>query len=78
MTLTFKGDGVRSHGLRLGGRQGSLRILVLLELFPIVLAVELWGKGNKKVRFNCDNMVVVSTINNISASSPPVVRLLRI
>lgn len=32
---------------------------------------------NKKVRFNCDNLGVVWAINSISASSPPVVRLLR-
>lgn len=33
---------------------GLLKNLVLLELFPIVLSVELWGKSlqNKKVCFN--------------------------
>ena len=58
---------------------GFLRNLVLLELFPIVVAMELWGEffRNKKVRFNCDNMGVVWAINSISASSPPVIRLLR-
>lgn len=56
---------------------GFLKNLVLLELFPIVLSVELWGEAfrNKKVSFNCDNMGVVSAIKNISASSPPVVPL---
>lgn len=58
---------------------GSFAIWCLLELFPFVLAVELWGEtlSNKKVWFNCNNMGVVSAINNISASSPPVIRLLR-
>lgn len=58
---------------------GWLKNLALLELFPIVLAVEIWGSAfrNKKVRFHCDNMGVVTVINNLSASSPPVVRLLR-
>lgn len=48
---------------------------MLLELFPIVLAVELWGDAfrDRKVSFNCDNMGVVTAINNISASSMPVV-----
>lgn len=56
-----------------------MKNLVLLELFPIVLVVELWGEAfrNHKVRFNCDNMGVVMAINNILASSLPVVRLLR-
>lgn len=41
--------------------------------------MELWGElfRNKKVRFHCDDMGVVVAINNISASSLPVVRLLR-
>lgn len=52
--------------------------LVLLELFPIVVAVKIWGGAfrNKRVQFNCDNMGVVNA-NTISAPSPPVVRLLR-
>ena len=53
--------------------------LVLLELFPVVVAIELWGDecGNLKIRLNCDNMGVVQVINRITASSMPVVRLLR-
>ena len=58
---------------------GFTRNLVLLELFPVVLAVELWGAEfrDKKVRFHCDNLGVVQAINRVSASSPPVVRLLQ-
>lgn len=46
---------------------GWLRNLALLELFPIVLAVEIWGSAfrNKKVRFHCDNLGVVTAINNL-------------
>ncbi|XP_040186277.1 uncharacterized protein LOC120918659 [Rana temporaria] len=60
-------------------KAGFLKNLVLLELFPVVLAMELWGEEwkNLKVRLNCDNMGVVQVINRISASSLPVVRLLR-
>lgn len=55
------------------------RNLAVLEFFPIVLAVEIWGSQfcNKKIHFNCDNMGVVMAINSVSASLPMVVRLLR-
>ncbi|KAM3936678.1 uncharacterized protein RB166_018784 [Leptodactylus fuscus] len=58
---------------------GLVRNLCLLELFPIVVALEIWGDrfSNKKVRFHCDNQSVVCAINALTASSPPVVRLLR-
>lgn len=56
-----------------------VRNLMLLELFPIVLAVELWGMEftNRRFRFHCDDLGVVQAINSLSASSLPVVRLLR-
>lgn len=52
---------------------------MLLELFPVVLAMELWGESsrNMKIRLDCYNMGVVQVINQISASSQPVIRLLR-
>lgn len=58
---------------------GFLKNLVLLELFPIVVAMEIWGESfrNLKVRLNCDNLGVVQVINRLSAKSLPVVRLLR-
>ncbi|KAM8960765.1 uncharacterized protein RCH25_036532 [Pelodytes ibericus] len=53
--------------------------LAFLELFPILVSVELWGTTlrNRRVVFHCDNMGVVMAVNNLTASSPPVVRLLR-
>lgn len=53
--------------------------MVLLALFPVVLAVELWGASFRdlKVHFHGDNLGVVQVINKVSAASPPVVRLLR-
>ncbi|XP_044128316.1 uncharacterized protein LOC122921997 isoform X1 [Bufo gargarizans] len=59
--------------------RGWVSNIALLELFPIVMAVVLWGDrfANRKVRFNCDNLGVVQAINSLSASSPPVVRLLQ-
>lgn len=58
---------------------GFLRNLVLLKLFPIVVAVEIWGSKfrDRRVCFHCDNLGVVEVILSLSASSPPVVRLLR-
>lgn len=52
--------------------------MVLLKLFPVVLKVELWGESfrNLKVRFHRDNLGVVQVINKVSATCPPVVRLL--
>lgn len=53
--------------------------LALLELFPIVVAVEIWGQylANKRIRFMCDNLGVVQAINRQSASSRAVICLLR-
>lgn len=58
---------------------GYVTNLALLELFPIVVAVELWGDffRNKKIRFMCDNLGVVQAINQQTAGSRPVVSLLR-
>ncbi|KAM9316824.1 uncharacterized protein PAF06_007914 [Gastrophryne carolinensis] len=57
----------------------DIRNLALLELFPVVVALALWGEDlqNKSVLFHSVNMAVVSAINAQTASSPPVVKLLR-
>ena len=43
-----------------------------MELFPIVLAIKLWGKciQNQKVIFFCDNQAVVAMINKQSIPQP--------
>eukprot|EP00079_Xenopus_tropicalis_P036153 XP_017949924.1 PREDICTED: uncharacterized protein LOC101732219 isoform X1 [Xenopus tropicalis] len=53
--------------------------LAFLELFPIVVAVELWGQAlsNKSVLFRSDNMAAVLAVNNLTSSSRPVLSLLR-
>ncbi|XP_053575778.1 uncharacterized protein LOC128665045 [Bombina bombina] len=58
---------------------GLTRNLTLLELFPVVLAVELWGGklSNRTVVFWTDNISVVFAINNLSATSAKVITLLR-
>ncbi|KAM3929144.1 LOW QUALITY PROTEIN: uncharacterized protein RB166_006928 [Leptodactylus fuscus] len=53
--------------------------LTLLEIFPIVVSVVLWGESlrDRCVCFWCDNQSVVNAINHLSSSSPPVLSLLR-
>lgn len=52
---------------------------MLLELFPIMMAVKLWGEEfkDRRLRFHRDNMEVVHAINSLLALSLPVVCLLR-
>lgn len=49
------------------------------ELFPIALAVEIWGKkfSNKKVMFHCDNLAAVHVINKQTCRSEPLMHLVR-
>ncbi|KAM9330745.1 LOW QUALITY PROTEIN: uncharacterized protein PAF06_017672 [Gastrophryne carolinensis] len=56
-----------------------VRNLAFLELFPLVVAVTLWGEvlRNKAVCFRSDNMSVVAAVNTQTSSSLPVVVLLR-
>ncbi|KAM3936164.1 uncharacterized protein RB166_003282 [Leptodactylus fuscus] len=58
---------------------GLVKNLALLELFPILVSVIVWGEffWNNRVRFHCDNLGVVQALNRLSASSPPVVRVLQ-
>ncbi|XP_071118414.1 uncharacterized protein [Haliotis cracherodii] len=58
---------------------GTTQDLMLLELFPITLAIQLWAKqlANKKVLFYCDNQAVVAIINKQSTKATRVMSLLR-
>lgn len=53
--------------------------LALLELFPLVVSLVLWGERlrHRRVKFFCDNLGVVQAVNSQTANSPPVVALLR-
>ena len=55
------------------------RNIALLELFPIVVAFTVWARdlSSKQVTLWSDNHAVVQLINNISASCPRVLALLR-
>ena len=60
--------------------EGLLQYITVLELFPIVVAIFVWGDDlcNKKIRFNCDSIAVVHILDKLSAKSEPVMKLVRI
>lgn len=60
-------------------QQGVVKDITFLELFPIVLAIRIWGKNltNKRVVLFCDNQAVVSIINKHTAKGQRVMTLLR-
>ena len=58
---------------------GITNDITFLELFPIVVALQIWGEKlrNKKIRFHCDNTSVVYILNNMSCKSVLVMKLVR-
>ena len=53
--------------------------IAIKELFPIVIALELWGHKlcNHKIVFHSDNMAVVEIINKQSSKDKTIMRLVR-
>jgi hypothetical protein len=53
--------------------------ITLRELFPIVLALEIWGEylQNKCVTFYCNNKAVVYIINKQTSKDPSIMKLVR-
>lgn len=53
--------------------------IAVKELFPIVLALEIWGSemANRKILFMSDNMAVVEVINKQSSKEKCLMHLLR-
>ena len=51
----------------------------VLELFPIFVAIHLWGNAlrNKKIKFECDNMPVTQIINSMTSRSEHIMCLVR-
>lgn len=58
---------------------GLTRDITVLELFPILVSLYLWGHElrNKKILFNCDNAAVVYAVNTMTSKSDKVMTLLR-
>lgn len=54
--------------------------ITVLELFPIVVAMFLWGSElkNKRILFNCDNLAVVHILNKLTSKSEHVMCLVRL
>jgi hypothetical protein len=53
--------------------------IALLELYPIVVAVVIWGHEwqQKRVQFLCDNKATVQIIKNRRSKSPAIMKLMR-
>ena len=53
--------------------------ITFLELFPVVVALNIWGADlkNNKILFHIDNMSVAIIINKKSSKSPRVMTLVR-
>lgn len=60
-------------------KNGLTKDITFLELFPIAVAVFIWGRElvNKKIKFCCDNLAVVSILNKLSSKSETVMCLIR-
>lgn len=56
-----------------------MRDITFLELVPIVLALYVWSDvlRNKKVVFHCDNLALVTVLNNKTSKSDRVMKLVR-
>ena len=54
--------------------------ITVLELFPIFVALEIWGQhlSNKKILFKCDNQAVVHILNSQTSKAEYVMVLVRI
>lgn len=59
--------------------KGYLRNSGLLELFPIIVPVEIWGNSfkNSQILVSTDNKGVIYAINCLTSNSLPVIVLLR-
>jgi len=59
--------------------EGITSDITVLELFPILVALHIWGEDlkNKKILFHCDNQSVVQILNSMSSRSDNVMTLLR-
>ena len=53
--------------------------ITLLEFYPIVLAIEIWGRrfANKSILFLCDNEALVHVINKQTSKEPKIMCLMR-
>jgi hypothetical protein len=55
------------------------KLITFLEMFPIVVAINIWGASlkNKKILFHNDNQAVVAILNKKTSKSERVMALVR-
>ena len=74
-------QGKWSHGVwpNTWREMGITDDITVLELFPILVAIHLWGDSlrNKKIQFVCDNMSVTHIINTMTSRSERIMCLVR-
>lgn len=60
--------------------KGITEDITVLELFPILVSLVLWGHQlqNKKILFHCDNQSVVCILNSLTSKSDNVMVLVRL
>lgn len=77
--LKFFTDAAGSCGYESWKSKGLTNNIVLLELFPILVALDLWGSQliNRRILIHSDNKGVVYAINCLSSKSLPVISILR-
>ncbi|XP_053391454.1 uncharacterized protein LOC128554230 [Mercenaria mercenaria] len=78
--IWFKGHWCHARWPVAWHSNGLTRDITVLELFPIVTAICIWGEQlrNKKIRFHCDNQAVVHILNTMSSKSSQVMTLIRV
>ena len=77
--IYFAGKWVAEEWPEMWHAKGYTKDITVLELFPIVVALFIWGSTlkNKKLKFRCDNMSVCHILNKMSSKSEMIMVLLR-
>lgn len=75
----YNGHWSAEHWPDLWFQKGFTKNIVLLELFPVLVAICIWGEHfrNRRILLHSDNRGVVFAVNCQSSKSEPVVTLLR-
>jgi hypothetical protein len=78
--IFFQGHWCQANWPEIWHSRGITKDITILELFPIVVALFIWGSElrNKKILFNCDNEAVVHILNKSSSKSKQVMVLVRL
>ncbi|KAK2186344.1 hypothetical protein NP493_205g03044 [Ridgeia piscesae] len=79
-TIVLPFLGIILDTVELEARLPDDKLAKLLELFPVMTAVVVWGGGawaNQNVRFFTDNEALASVINKQTSRDPHIVTLLR-